>query len=512
MAKARWLWLAAGTGLLAGNLVRRLSLPAAEPGPAASSAPIHPKREGGTKGSPYSAPGWNVRDGVDAAELQKHPAGARRTAEAALWLGSADAAGLAAWYASLIAGQPQDGDLLDLLMSRWMELDPLGALAVVSGKDLEERRAWWTWGMIDPEAAVKEAEARDSGYLTWIARGAAFTNPKLAMQLMELHPGMSFPGIQDTLRMGFQDQGWQEALEFSYSSYSLRSWAKEEPAKAFEWAVGNLRKVQADWDSNSGFWQGLIGNLEDSEVKDAIAKLPSGRTRQELETALLKRLIDRDVDAAFTQARAASTAPERVRMLAEIGSALALRDPARSLETLREMLASGEGKSSVHQVLTPESGKPSQAYPVPVGQWTERLAAQDPVKVMGLLEASPEGRNLSQYVAGNWMARDFEGYSQWAWQLPPGDSSDQHFWRIGQRLSSKPEQPLESYSQSLAWVERIGNEDLRRDAVPNMIQRWIRGSPETAAAYFTEGGAAPANQRAEYESLMEHLKKAQPPP
>ncbi len=70
-------------------------------------------------------------------------------------------------------------------------------------------------------------------------------------------------------------------------------------------------------------------------------------------------------------------------------------------------------------------------------------------------------------------------------------------WRIGQRLSSKPEQPLESYSRALAWVERIGNEDLRRDAVPNMIQRWIQGgSPETAAAYFTEGGAAPANQRA----------------
>lgn len=506
MAKARWLWLAAGAGLLAGNLVRRLSLPAAEPGPAASSAPIHPKREGGTKGNSYTAPGWNVRDGVDAAELQKLPAGARRTAEAALWLGSADAAGLAACYASLIAEQPQDGDLLDLLMTRWMELDPLGALAVVSGKDLEERRAWWTWGMIDPEAAVKEAEARNSGYLTWIMRGAAFTNPQLAMKLMALHPGMYFPGIDDTLRMGFQDQGWREALEFSYSSYALRSWAKEEPDKAFEWALDNLRKVQADRDSNSSFWQGLIGNLEESEVKDAIAKLPSGRTRQELETALFKRLIDRDVDGAFTQARAAATAPERVRMLAEIGSALALRDSARSLDTLRELLASGEGKSSVSQVLTPESGKPSQSYPTPVGQWTERLAAQDPVKVMDLLESSSTGTGLSQYVGRNWMERDIEGYSQWAWQLPPGASSDQHFWRISQHLSSNPEQPLESYTKALAWVERIGNEDMRRDGVPNMIQRWIRGSPETAATYFAEGGTATAAQRAHYEYLKERLK------
>jgi hypothetical protein len=58
----------------------------------------------------------------------------------------------------------------------------------------------------------------------------------------------------------------------------------------------------------------------------------------------------------------------------------------------------------------------------------------------------------------------------------------------------------------LAWVERIGNEDLRRDGVPNMIQRWIQGSPETAAAYFAEGGTATAAQRAHYEYLKERLK------
>ena len=505
MTKSRWLWLAAGAGLLGGHLARRLAVPApAHPAPALASGMPAKRGEAGVQA--FTSPAWNLREAPGAAELQQLPAGARRTAETAFWLGSADSASIAAWYATLIVEQPQDGNLLDLVMTRWMELDPHGALAVVAGKDLEERRAWWTWGMIDPEAAVKEAEARNSGYLTWIMRGAAFTNPKLAMQLMEKHPGMYFPGIDDTLRMGFQDQGWQGALEFSYSAYALRSWAKEEPEKAFEWALANLRQVQADWDSNSGFWQGLIGNLEEGKVKDAIAKLPSGRIRQELETALLKRLIDRDVDAAFTQARAATTAPERVRMLAEIGSALALRDPARSLETLREVLAGGEGKSSVHQVLTPESGEPSRAYPVPMGQWTERLAAQDPVKVMDLLEASPTAASMSQYVGGNWMERDMEGYCQWAAQLPPSESSDQHFWRIGQRFSSNPEQPLESYTKALEWVERIGDEDLRRDAVPNMIGRWIQGSPETAAAYFAEGGTAPAAQRAHYEYLKERLK------
>lgn len=495
MARGKWLWLAAGAGLLAGHFARRWS-PATPPQPKAAdtAVPTKPGRE--KLIPPYLEAAWQLSSTDRSLEtLRGLPAGARRIAETALWLSDADAREIAAWYPALLAEKPVDGQLLDLLMVRWMELDPRAALGAVKGREDEERRAWWSWGLVDPEAAIRECEARNAGYQTWIMRGAAFVNPRLAVRLMEEHPAMKFPGVEDSIRLGLQNGSWQDALDYSYSPRVLRQWAQDDPERAFDWALDHAREVEA---SNEGggtsLWATLVAELDAAQVKEKLATLPPGGLREMMEMALLRKTLDQDVEAALAMAKEQANPDYRSRMLVEIGTALGPRDSGRSLELFREFVNGGMAKLEM-EVIYPESSPSLRMHSM--SPWLDYLVKHDGPAAMEIARAAgpgPEG--WENQVAGSWAAADFPGYKSWAAELPEGPANDRHFQSITRELMviKGDEEPGPAYQEALQWSGRLSSEEGDHYSLA-VIRNWIEADGASAQAYFAANGSATEEQR-----------------
>lgn len=487
-----WVVIAGGIGWLTGHLLHRTALAAAVT--AANDAAIaHPS----APAAAFTKPAWGIRDGVGLAAIRDAPAGVKRTAETALWLGHAKAGEIAEWWPTLAAEKPQNRGLLDLVMVRWMELEPLAALARVTGTP-EEFRAWWAWGKINPTLALRQAKAFKSGHVWRVIQGAGAGDPLTAIRLAEENPAFAYPAVEAAIKDGLKTLGWRESLEYRFDGSTLRSWADYEPDRAFTWALGHTQKVDATT------WSALVARLNESDpeqVPQALAKMPAGLTRQRLQLAQLAWTASHKLDDALLMAAAAESPTARNRMLSLIGSNLVTTDPARSLELFREVLENG-GYGSARRVIRPDGESSSQMGDTPEAEWLDSLLAHDPAKVLEITRTSGDTA-LEERARAGWQARDFAGYTAALRELPEGDPRDRELASVALFLTNnvEPIKVAAVFPDALEWAAAITNPALRSNRAKVVIATWLRRDEDSAAAFFAEDGAATDDQRAAYQEV-----------
>jgi hypothetical protein len=490
-----WVALAGGVGWLTGHLGHRTVLAAAATG--AEASPAAAAAGPAAMVTPFTAPAWGVRDGVELAALREAPAGVKRTAEAALWLGRANAAEIAQWWPALAGEKPQDWGLLNLVMVRWVELDPLAALARVSGT-AEEFRAWWAWGKVDPILAMRQAKAFKSGHIWRVIQGAGAGDPLTAIRLAEENPEFAYPAVEEAIKDGLKDLSWRDSLDYRYAAATLREWAKYEPDRAFAWALDHAPKVDA------ATWTKLVEHLNESDpaqVTQALEKLPAGVTRQNVLLAQVAWTARHKLDDALLLAAAAESPTLRNRMLTQIGSSLATSDPARSLALFREVLENG-GDQSERRVIRPDGESTSRSGESPTEVWLDLLIGHDPAKVVEITRAAGDHR-LEEMARTLWLNRDFAGYTAAVRDLPEGEPRDRELDNLAAYLTRHPA-PAGSavvFPDALDWAAAISNPALRSNRARAVIESWLSYDEESAAAYFAEDGAATDDERATYEEL-----------
>lgn len=489
-----WLVVAGSLGWLTGHLLHRTRL-----SPTATAVTVVGSGRPNPSAAfvPYTQPGWGVRDGLGLAALKETPAGVKRTAESALWLTHASSGDIAAWWPTLAAEKPQDQRLLDLVMVRWMELEPLAALARVTGTP-EEFRAWWAWGKINPLLAIKQAKAFQSGYVWRVIQGAGAGDPLTAIRLAEENPEFAYPAVEDAIKEGLKSLGWRESLAYRFDANTLRSWAAYEPDRAFAWALDHAPQVDVTT------WTRLVECLNPGNpglVTQALATMPTGETRQNLQLAQLAWTASHQPDDALLMATTADSPTLRNRMLALIGKTLVTSDPARSLALFREVMENG-GEDPARRVVRPDGESSSQIGDHPLAAWLDSLVATHPAKVLEITRAAGDSA-LEERARATWMARDFAGYTAALRSLREGDSRDRELAGVAQFLTSNASQrgSSEAFPDALEWVAAIANPTLRSSHVREVIASWLRRDEAAAADYFADDGEATDDQRAAYREL-----------
>jgi hypothetical protein len=453
--------------------------------------------------APFTSPAWGISGGLELADLMAMPAGLLRKTETAMWLGRARPAELEEWWPALVAEKPQDWELLDLVMIRWMELAPGEALDQVAGTP-EEYRAWLAWGRINPRLAISEAEARGSGFLWRILQGAGFGDPITARELIEEYPAFAYPAVTDAIKDGLKNFGWIESLEYEYSSRTLQSWAAHEPEKAFEWALANAAKL------DDATWAGLAEALHDTDPNrfgEAMEKMPSGAMRQRLMMAQVKFLTARDPDAAIRLALDAGSPVLRNHLLAGLGPDLTLRDPRRSLELFREFLDTG-GTNPGMRVVRPNGSSFTGSSDARGQEWLRSLIKQDPQTVYELtweVGIVREGVDLHGQARDLWLGQDRKGYAAYLHAQPPGEDRDDAFINaaksIEQRSYGSRAPVRETMTEVMDWLSAVEEAPRRELQTSTMIGEWLQRDAPSAAEFFRNGGPANEEQRAIYSKM-----------
>lgn len=396
-----------------------------------------------------------------------------------MWLPRATPDELQQFWQHLTTPKPGDYPLLPLLMSRWMQVAPEAALAATAGTPYEAM-PWTAWGKVNPELAVQEAKRRNSGFLARVLEGAATVHPELVRRLLDQDPGMFDLNMRSMLAKGLESDSWQTSLQLWFHWQKLEAWARDDPEKAWEWALQNPSKVSSDISYDP--WARVVGpmlEIDPAKVDAIIAKLPDGRVKSGILAGKAKALARTDPGAALAMADAAEAGAPRRRLLEEIGPELLDSDPARSLKIFRELAEAGLEQTVL---LFPGEERKDEAdwLGFHYDDWIDPLLKRDPAGVMNGLP-----QKVADEIADDWRNYDFKGYSAWLAAQPPSFEKDSRCREAAGKLASGDGgQYQENYPAAFEWVERLSAQVSRDELGERLIGRWIEQNPAEAAAYF----------------------------
>lgn len=442
-----------------------------------------------------SAATWKIHGNLTLSDLIQQSPGPRRMAEVVMWLPRATPEELQQFWQHLTTTTPRDHELYPLLMGRWMELAPEAALAATAGTPYEAM-PWTAWGKVNPELAVQEAKRRNCGYLAQVLEGAATVQPELVRRLLDQHPGMFDLSMRSRLAKGLETDSWQSSLQLWFHWQKLEDWARDEPGKAWDWALANPSKVSSD----SGYdpWARVVGPMletDPAQVDAILAKLPDGRVKSGILAGKAKALARTDPAAALAMADAAEPGAPRRRLLEEIGPELLESDPDRSLKIFRELAAAGIEETVL--LFPGEERKNDQDWlGFHYDDWVDPLLKRDP---SGVMDGLPQ--DIADEIADSWRNYDFKGYAAWLAEQPPGLSKDVRVREAAGKLASGDGgQYQEDYPAAFEWVGQLSAQESRDELGASLIGRWMERNPAEAAAYFAREDAL---LKSSYEKLKQ---------
>lgn len=435
--------------------------------------------------SPTASATLNLDGTLKLSDLIAYPPGPYRMAEVVMWLPQATPDELRQFWQHLTTTTPRDYQLLPLIMGRWMKLAPEDALAVTAGTEFEAM-PWTAWGKINPELAVQEAKRRKSGYLSRVLEAAALTQPEFVRRLLDENPAMFGFDVRMMLAKGLESDSWQSALQFRFHPQKLEDWARDEPEKAWEWAMQNSSKVRVRYGSENP-WAGVVGPMLEADpaaLDAAIAKLPDGRVKGDIIAAKASRLADTDPTAALAMLDATEAGAPRQRLLEAIGPALFKSDPARSLQLFREL--AGAGAEETMQLLPDKEQKNDRDWlGYRYDDWIAPLLKQDPAAAM---KGLPE--TVTNEIVDKWENYDSQGYRAWLATQPAGYWKDHRCREVASTLASGNGGASQGdYPAAFEWLSHISNQDSRDSAAQQLVGDWLKQNPQQAAAYFDRDDA-----------------------
>ena len=142
-----------------------------------------------------------------------------------------------------------DYRIRQLLLDRWVQLDPQGAIDHAK-KTNDSRFAWISWGKHDAQSALEYADQVSRENRLWIIKGVAETDHRHAIALIEANGGYNGglcpPVVTSAIIEGLAKVDHQDALNFYaahhgsfYDPNPMIKWSLAEPTRALPWLAQN---------------------------------------------------------------------------------------------------------------------------------------------------------------------------------------------------------------------------------------------------------------------------------
>ncbi|MEM6912096.1 MAG: hypothetical protein AAF555_11010 [Verrucomicrobiota bacterium] len=309
-----------------------------------------------------------------------------------------------------------------LLLSRWAELDPLGALAAVGGEGGREAAMGKmsilkSWASSDPVAAAAYYSANQDA-------------------------------LADGNRFGGRGPSNVSAI--------AGEWAKQDPEGALSWASS-----LSDDSGQRSAMEAIFGELAKTDPAAAASQAMAALSGQNLEGAF--RQIGRtwagqDQEAALAWARSL-TGEEAASGVSSVLRGISDNDPEAALRLLAEFPAAAEDERLV-------------------GRLTDEWAEQDPQSTAEWVSDLPEGEakaTATTELVREWMRSDQTEAMSWVKEQPAGPSRDNAVAGLVQSLrNSDPE------SAVTEWATAIQDEGLRNRTILSSLGRWARQDSSAA--------------------------------
>lgn len=467
--------------------------------PVATAPPVAAPAPTKTYRPPAAEPLAPLPASIDTLEAFKDPLIAHRAARIALWLDKAALDDVKALWELINDESPPSQVLIRLVMSRWVMLDPQGALAAC-GHYTEA--VWAAWVDLDPDAARQAAAGSDAA-LAAVARAMAATDPdRVLTQLLKGEVKNASLAISAGMTFLAQRQ-YEKAMEASAFSETqglagriFKDWLKDDPERALAWASnpGLLRTM--------GMPEQLAATIysEHPELLPGLFdKYPAGQTKQELQAGYARLLGETDLNAALDYA-AKAEGRQQIRLMAEIGTKMARVNPQKAAEVLRRVLDDGGSVTMQRDVhFLPENTLRYEAES-PVATFAEELAKHMPEAALDAVYDSggnKEYENTARLLAKEWLREDAYDFATWLMRQQGGALRDDLTVSLAERVVDDGEP---AYGEALNWLATMNDAGARDRQLGRVLSAWNHRAPDALRGYLS-GKDVPAVVHEQAERL-----------
>ena len=405
-------------GLAGGVAARRLSH-GGSPLTAALSRDAAPGSLPGKSNA--GAPNTAAVTGATASRSRSHPSrrlspgeildlrGMERHARFGEWLVTATTAELREFIVALPRARVTGSTLADAIFLRWAELDVEEAVAYGTSHGYS-LMAWWSWGKLDPEAALAAAAARqENANGAEVLRAIAQMDPERGRLLMERYPQFIQRGSLEGLSFGLSKTVPKAGAEMWLRAHSsttdtiVKGWAFKDPEAAVAWAS----QIKSPAQRNRAM-SVVVAQLETSspeQAGSAIQSMPPGITRNSLMVKHAAQLAMSEPASGIDYALRLEVPGVRQSALASISNILATDRPMEAIALLRDMESKGISLS-----VTP-TGRTLDSLSATM-EVLGRTAPEEALKFISSLTRG-DGASLSSWVFASWSNADIGKASGW---------------------------------------------------------------------------------------------------
>ncbi|MBK1884439.1 hypothetical protein JIN85_18630 [Luteolibacter pohnpeiensis] len=265
----------------------------------------------------------------------------------ALWLMDANVRQIAEFFDQYQHVEPKNHDVMGLVLTRWTELDPKGALASTS--DNWHDSILRSWAANDPDAAFAAIDRTSSSETSSFLFGIYPNHSDWLMRHLNEFPAEQRQSI--LLNMGLLSHSDQpeELFEFiesnggGFPAVAFRDWVMKDPWTAFSRILADGKRKGARGggvgeEDNFSIFVDTLASKDPELLQKFAEQAPSGEFKLKLEQARFDNLLKTDPAAAEREAME-TTAPRIARQqLGAVGMSLLENEPERALAIVSRLL------------------------------------------------------------------------------------------------------------------------------------------------------------------------------
>jgi hypothetical protein len=378
-----------------------------------------------------------------------------------------------------------------VLLARWVELDPEGAVLAFGNEMVGTGPAWTAWAKHDPEKAL--AAARASGRrrsVEWVIKGIAENNPSRALQMIAEDTALA-PFVIGSITARYAKEGkHREAvdLKFRYGTYTvgpeLRQWAKEDPHAAMRWCLDHPYIHPTNRDA---VYETFLTEYPD-QAHEMMAILPDRESKLEFGRKRIARLVEKDPQQALAFVRSQQDIRTRNTLSIELAGKLASTDWDAAAELYKEYAANNGQVNYRHVcIYIDERNHTNVDQREPSWDLLRDLSVNQPEKTLGMVNDVPNEKDrpkLRMSVVEHWMSRDLYGFSEFLTGQPASMEKDLWAEKLAHRLVFSSEAKRNDYPSSMEWAFSINDAAIRTKAICNTISEWQEGDRPGFEAYL----------------------------
>lgn len=425
-------------------------------------------------------------------------------AEIAIWSAEASAEDVAKlWLANSDKYREGATVVNDLLLDRWVQLDPEGAVRALALHPIGSGPAWTAWAKHDPEKAL--AAAKVSGRkrsIEWVVKSIADKNPDLALKLIDEDPSIGGFVISSITARLAKEGKYQQSLDLKMRygttsvSQELKIWAKDDPHAAMRWC---LARPFGDAKNRETVYETFLDQYPDS-ANELLAILPDAKTRLEFAEKRMTRLLEKSPQEAIDFVKSQPNPESRDKLSISLGKQLVKSDWALAADIVKDLAANNVPlayRSTCVEIN--ETDHMSVSLNPPAADLIRDLAGKNPKGTFELASKIAEEKDqpgLLNAVQNTWIFADRFGFSEYLAAQPPSPQRDKWTEELVYSLTSHSNPARNDYPSSIEWSLSIQNAEKKTEALCGAAMKWKEGDPAGLEAFLSDKNIPAVNRDA----------------